>query len=49
MDALLAALEGTDAALVIATHDPVMAGRLAERWRMRAGELTDDGAKDDAA
>jgi ABC-type lipoprotein export system ATPase subunit len=49
MDALILALEGTDTGLVIATHDPLIAGHLAECWRMRAGELIDENAKDDAA
>ena len=49
MDALLAALEGTDTALVIATHDPTIAERLAECWRMRAGDFVDCADRDDAA
>jgi len=40
IDALLAALEGTTTALVIATHDASVAERLHERWRMNAGSLT---------
>ena len=38
-DALLAALEGTDAALVVATHDPDIARRLRTIWRMDHGKL----------
>lgn len=49
MDALLFALDGSDTALVVATHDPTVAGRLPERWRMQAGEFIDESAKDDAA
>ena len=39
IDALLAALEGTTTALVIATHDPSIADRLEQRWTMIAGRL----------
>ena len=49
MDALFAALEDTDTALVIATHDPTIAERLDERWRMRAGDLLDGAGREDAA
>ncbi len=38
-DVLLAALEGTDTALVVATHDPVVAARLRTVWRMDHGAL----------
>jgi len=38
-DALLAALEGTDTALVVATHDPDIARRLRTIWRMDHGKL----------
>jgi len=38
-DILLAALAGTDTALVVATHDRSMADRLAQRWQMRQGIL----------
>ena len=40
MQALLAALEGSDTALVIATHDPDVAKLMSECWRMDAGRLT---------
>lgn len=40
MDALLRSLEGTDAALVVATHDPAVAQRLQMVWRMDHGVLT---------
>jgi ABC-type lipoprotein export system ATPase subunit len=39
VDVLLAAAEHTDAALVISTHDPTVAGRLPERWEMARGRL----------
>jgi putative ABC transport system ATP-binding protein len=35
---LLAAADELDAALVVSTHDPVVAGRLPTRWHMRDGE-----------
>jgi ABC-type lipoprotein export system ATPase subunit len=38
-DVLLAALAGTDTALVVATHDRTVADRLAQRWQMRHGVL----------
>ena len=40
MDALLHSLEGSDAALVVATHDPAVAQRLNVVWRMDHGVLT---------
>ena len=40
MDALLRSLEGSDAALVVATHDPAVAQRLHVIWRMNHGLLT---------
>ena len=40
MDALLRSLEGSDAALVVATHDPAVARRLRTVWRMDHGLLT---------
>ena len=40
MDALLGSLEGSDAALVVATHDPAVAQRLHVIWRMDHGLLT---------
>jgi predicted ABC-type transport system involved in lysophospholipase L1 biosynthesis ATPase subunit len=39
IDALLAALDGTTTALVVATHDPSVAERLKRRWTMNAGRL----------
>lgn len=39
IDALLAALDGTTTALVVATHDPSVAKRLKRRWTMNAGRL----------
>ena len=38
--ALLAAARETGAALVVATHDPGVAERLAQRWEMHSGRLT---------
>ncbi|HQS33092.1 MAG: ABC transporter ATP-binding protein [Polaromonas sp. 39-63-203] len=40
MDALLRSLEGTEAALVVATHDLAVAQRLQVVWRMDHGVLT---------
>ena len=40
MDALLRSLEGSDAALVVATHDPAVAQRLTRVWLMDHGVLT---------
>ncbi|TPK90375.1 ABC transporter ATP-binding protein [Mesorhizobium sp. B2-4-12] len=39
-DAVLDRLEGTDVALVVATHDEAMANRMATRWTMDHGRLT---------
>jgi ABC-type lipoprotein export system ATPase subunit len=39
VEVLLAAAEHTSAALVVATHDPAVAERLSERWRMHSGRL----------
>ena len=39
MDVLLAAIEGTVTALVVATHDPEIAARLTTQWRMQHGIL----------
>lgn len=39
MDALLQSLAGSDAALVVATHDPAVAQRLQTIWRMDHGQL----------
>ena len=38
-DVWLGALEGTDTALVVATHDLRVADRLIEKWQMRFGRL----------
>jgi ABC-type lipoprotein export system ATPase subunit len=40
VDALLAWLEESGAALVLATHDPAVAGRLPERWLIEDGRLS---------
>lgn len=40
VDVLLDVAAHAGAALVVATHDPVVADRLAERWEMRDGRLT---------
>jgi ABC-type lipoprotein export system ATPase subunit len=39
VDVLEAAADHTDAALVVSTHDPTVAARLAERWEMHSGRL----------
>jgi len=39
-DAVLDRLDGTDIALVVATHDEAMAKRMATRWTMDHGRLT---------
>jgi ABC-type lipoprotein export system ATPase subunit len=39
LDLLLRRLKGTDAALVIATHDPVVAARMKTQWTMDHGVL----------
>ena len=39
MDALLESIEGTDAALVVSTHDPSIAERMKITWRMDHGQL----------
>jgi putative ABC transport system ATP-binding protein/lipoprotein-releasing system ATP-binding protein len=40
VDILLGAAAHSDAALVVATHDPVVADRLPERWEIHSGALT---------
>lgn len=42
LDSLLAALEGTATALVIATHDPLVAARMDRVWQMDHGVLEVD-------
>lgn len=44
IDVLLRASEELGAALVISTHDPVIAARLPERWTMRDGAMLLPGA-----
>lgn len=39
IDALLASLVGTDATLVVTTHDPAVAARMDTIWRMDHGQL----------
>ena len=39
VDVLLAAADHTNAALVVATHDPTVASRLATRWEAHSGRL----------
>lgn len=41
LDALFAHLGETDIALVVATHDPAVAGRMERVWRMEHGRLTE--------
>lgn len=38
-DVFLASLENTDAALIVATHDPKIAKRMRTIWKMRFGKL----------
>ncbi len=38
-DVFLAALQNSDAALVVATHDPKIAGRMKKIWKMQYGRL----------
>lgn len=40
MDALLEAVNDTGAALIVATHDPAVAGRLAMVWKIAHGQLS---------
>jgi putative ABC transport system ATP-binding protein/lipoprotein-releasing system ATP-binding protein len=40
VDVLLSASEHADAALVVSTHDPTVAGRIPEVWEMRDGRLS---------
>jgi putative ABC transport system ATP-binding protein len=44
LDVLLAAADDLGAALVVATHDSLIAGRLADRWTMRDGRVLTAGA-----
>lgn len=39
LEALLASIEGTDTALIIATHDETVAEYMDERWSIEAGEV----------
>lgn len=43
LDVWLSALDGTDTALIIATHDPLVSGRMKRQWRMEHGILKVDG------
>jgi putative ABC transport system ATP-binding protein/lipoprotein-releasing system ATP-binding protein len=47
IDALLEWLSGSQTALVIATHDPAVAERMADVWRMEHGHLLSSTAGDD--
>lgn len=49
LNALLAAIEGTDTALIIATHDAAIAERMDERWNIDAGHLTTGGPQEAVA
>jgi ABC-type lipoprotein export system ATPase subunit len=40
VDALLARVQASGSALVLATHDPAVAGRLPERWSIDGGNLS---------
>ncbi|BCG83128.1 MAG: ABC transporter ATP-binding protein [Mesorhizobium sp.] len=48
-DVLLKGLEGTDVALVIATHDEAVAARMATRWTMDHGRLVCGRRRNEAA
>jgi ABC-type lipoprotein export system ATPase subunit len=48
-DAVLERLDGTDIALVVATHDEAVAARMATRWTMDHGRLIIGRAKSEAA
>jgi len=43
-DVFLASIENSDAALVVATHDPAIAGRLNVVWKIRYGKLETENA-----
>jgi putative ABC transport system ATP-binding protein len=43
IDALIEITDATGAALVVSTHDPEFAARLAIRWEMTDGRLRTDG------
>lgn len=49
VDVLLKGLEGTDVALVIATHDEAVAARMATRWTMDHGRLVSGRRRNEAA
>jgi putative ABC transport system ATP-binding protein len=42
LDALIQTVDRLGAALVVSTHDPLVARRLAVRWQMQDGELAGD-------
>jgi ABC-type lipoprotein export system ATPase subunit len=44
VEVLEAAAAHTEAALVVATHDPAIAARLPERWEIHSGRLTTESA-----
>jgi ABC-type lipoprotein export system ATPase subunit len=44
VEVLEAAAAHTEAALVVATHDPAVAARLPERWEIHSGRLTTESA-----
>lgn len=48
-DVILKRLEGTDVALVIATHDEAVAARMATRWTMDHGRLVSGRRRNEAA
>jgi ABC-type lipoprotein export system ATPase subunit len=48
IDALLDTARSTGAALIVATHDPIVAGQLEHRWSMIDGQL-EVGATDEVA
>ncbi|UCI10577.1 ABC transporter ATP-binding protein [Mesorhizobium sp. B1-1-8] len=48
-DTVLEQLEGTDTALVVATHDEAVAARMATRWTMDHGQLVSEWPRHEAA
>ncbi|TPK85745.1 ABC transporter ATP-binding protein [Mesorhizobium sp. B2-4-13] len=48
-DTVLEQLEGTDTALVVATHDEAVAARMATRWTMDHGRLVSEWPRHEAA
>ncbi|MEA2428867.1 MAG: putative transport system ATP-binding protein [Thermoleophilaceae bacterium] len=49
VDVLLSAADHAGAGLVVATHDPVVAARLRDRWEMHSGRLAGSNVQEAAA